>query len=304
MNILIADDHTILRQGLRKIIEGQPEFDVVGEAGDGDEALQLLRSLKPDVAVLDINMPGKSGLDIVKECRAAALPTEFIILTMYKEQEYFDEALDSGVKGYILKENASSDLLNCISAVADGKHYVSPILSEYLMNRDARRTKLQEKIPGLSDLTEMERKVLKLIAQNKTSKEIAGELFISHRTVQNHRTNISNKLDLKGYNKLLQFALEHKSDLLTDDAPVPDRRASELPESSTPPGSRPMWVVGVVAVLLVLIAISAWFFFEMQDTDDTEVSMQGTTFDRTRIAVLPFVNIGSEPRDDFLTDGL
>jgi len=213
MNVLIADDHTILRQGISKIIEGEPSIDVVGETGDGDEALELIRSLKPDVAVLDINMPGRSGLEIVKACRDTDLPTEFIILTMYKEEEYFDEALDAGVKGYILKENASSDLLDCISSVAEGKYYVSPILSEYLINRDARRKKLQKEIPALEQLTEMERKVLKLIAQNKTSKEIAAELFVSHRTVQNHRTNICNKLNLRGHNKLLQFAIENKSEL-------------------------------------------------------------------------------------------
>ncbi len=213
MNLIIADDHTILRQGLLKIIAGEPSIDIIGDTGDGNEALAMILSQEPDVAVLDISMPGKSGLEIVKACRDADLTTEFIILTMYKEEEYFNEALDCGVKGYILKENASSDLLNCIASVAAGRYYVSPILSEYLINRDLGRKKLKEDVPALERLTEMERKVLKLIAQNKTSKEIAAELFVSHRTIQNHRTNICNKLELRGHNKLLQFALENKSQL-------------------------------------------------------------------------------------------
>lgn len=213
MKIIIADDHPIFRQGLIKIIETASDFELVGEAENGKDALKMILETSPDVAILDISMPHKSGLEIVKACQDADLPTQFIILTMYKEEEYFNEALDCGVKGYLLKENASSDLVDCIVSVAAGKHYVSPILSEYLINRDARHKKLYEEKPALERLTEMERKVLKLIAQNKTSKEIAAELFISHRTVQNHRTNICNKLDLRGHNKLLQFALENREAL-------------------------------------------------------------------------------------------
>ena len=211
MNILIADDHPILRAGLVKIIAAEPDFQIVAEAGDGEEALALIKEHGPDLAVLDISMPGKSGLEIVKECRKEKMPIEFIILTMYKEEEYFNEALDLGVKGYILKENASSDLINCMKSVSNGKYYVSPIISDYLVNRNARQRDLYNETPTLRDLTPMERTVLKLIAENKTSKEIASELYISFRTVQNHRTNICGKLDLKGYNKLLQFAIEHKS---------------------------------------------------------------------------------------------
>ena len=211
MKIFIADDHPIFRQGLLQIIEGDPELEIVGESGDGEEALQLIRSLCPDIAVLDISMPGMSGLEIVSEVQKESLKVEFIILTMFDEEEYFDEAMDSGVKGYLLKENAGSDLLSCLKSVAQGKYYVSPSISDYLLNRNARVKELNKSTPALSGLTQMEKKVLRLIADNKTSKEVAAELFISYRTVQNHRTNICNKLDLKGHHKLLQFALENKS---------------------------------------------------------------------------------------------
>lgn len=211
MKVFIADDHPIFRQGLLKIMEGDPFFEIIGESGDGEKALHAIRDLRPDIAVLDISMPGMSGLEIVKHVQKDGLKTEFVILTMFTEEEYFDEAMDCGVKGYLLKENASSDLLNCLKSVTEGKYYVSPSMSEYLIKRNARIKDLNKTVPSLGDLTEMERRVLKLIGENKTSKEIAAELFISYRTVQNHRNNICQKLDLKGHHKLLQFALENKT---------------------------------------------------------------------------------------------
>jgi DNA-binding NarL/FixJ family response regulator len=213
MKILIADDHPIFRKGLLKVIEADASFEVVAETGDGAEALQLIEKLGPEVAVIDISMPGMSGLEIVKAAREKNLPAEFIVLTMYKEEEYFNEAMDLGVKGYILKECAVTDLLEGLKRVASGKHFVSPIISEYLIDRNARLEALIQQKPALRDLTAMERRILKLIAENNTSREIAAQLYISYRTVQNHRANICAKLGLKGHNKLLQFALEHKFEL-------------------------------------------------------------------------------------------
>jgi len=213
MKILIADDHPIFRQGLLKIIEADPAFEIIAETGDGAEALALIKKLRPDIAVLDISMPQLSGLEIARQVQQENLPVRLVILTMYKEEEYFDEAMDLGVKGYILKENAVSDLSSCVQAVAAGKYYVSPVISGYLINRGARQKALAKKNPALSLLTDTERRILKLLVQNKTSREIAAQLHVSHRTVQNHRMNICAKLDLKGHNKLLQFALEHKSEL-------------------------------------------------------------------------------------------
>lgn len=209
LKVIIADDHPIFRAGLLRILEDEPAIEIIGETGDGEEALNLIKTLKPVLAILDISMPGKSGLEIVQDVLAQNQETAFIILTMYREEEYFNHALDSGVKGYLLKENASDELLNCIKSVVEGRHYVSPVLSEYLINRTT-QTQLSPSDSLLSKLTQMEVRILQLIAENKTSKEIADELFISHRTVQNHRTNICNKLDLKGHNRLLQFALENK----------------------------------------------------------------------------------------------
>lgn len=209
--VFVADDHQIFRQGLIKLLESEASIAVVGESGDGAEALQMIQELKPDVAMLDISMPNKNGLGIVKQLKKDNCPAEFIILTMYDEEEYFNEALDCGVKGYLLKENAIADLLSCVKCIVQGKYYVSPLISNYLMNRDEKTKKLRSENPGLKKLTATEMRILKLIAENKTSKQIAEELFISHRTVQNHRTHVCEKLDLKGHHKLLQFAFENKS---------------------------------------------------------------------------------------------
>ena len=208
--VLIADDHPIFRQGLIKALEVDKSLEIVAECGDGDEALKKIKELKPDVAVLDISMPGKNGLDIVRQIKKQDKIGEFIILTMYKDEEYFNEALDIGVKGYLLKDNAVSDLMECLKSVVKGKYYVSPLISDYLVNRNVKKKELIKEKPSIEDLTETERKILRLIAENKTSKEIAKQLFISYRTVQNHRNNICNKLGLKGYNKLLQFALQNR----------------------------------------------------------------------------------------------
>lgn len=213
IKVFVADDHQIFRQGLLKLLETEKLIQVVGESGDGFEALQMIRKLHPEIAILDISMPNMNGMEIVKQIKKDDLSMEFIILTMYDDEEYFNEALDCGVKGYLLKDNAISDLLNCVICVAQGKYYVSPLISEYLLHRDEKTKKLRCENPGLELMTKTEKRILKLIAENKTSKEIAETLFISHRTVQNHRTHICNKLDLKGHHKLLQFALENKSHL-------------------------------------------------------------------------------------------
>jgi len=128
MKVFIADDHPIFRQGLLKIMEADPDLEIVGESGDGEEALQLIRSLSPDIAVLDISMPGLSGLEIVSELQKESLKVEFIILTMFAEEEYFDEAMDYGVRGYLLKENAASDLLSCLKSSFVGEESLRTVL--------------------------------------------------------------------------------------------------------------------------------------------------------------------------------
>ena len=213
LTVMIADDHPIFRRGLREVIEGDGGLSVVGEAADGEAALRLAEERRPAVAVLDIDMPRLSGFELVAEFARRHLPVAVVFLSMHKDESMFNEALRLGVRGYVLKESAATDIVAGIRAVAAGQHFISPALSTYLVKRGERQSDLARELPGLGALTPAERRVLKLIADNKTSREIAAELFVSHRTVENHRTNICQKLRLHGSHSLLKFALEHKSEL-------------------------------------------------------------------------------------------
>ncbi|HAV64796.1 MAG TPA: DNA-binding response regulator [Verrucomicrobiales bacterium] len=213
ITILIADDHPLFRGGLRQIIDAQRDLRIVHETGDGAEALRVIREAKPVVAILDLDMPGMNGLEVASAIQRESLPVRVIMLTMYREEDMFNEAMDSGVLGYVLKDSAAVEILNCISAVAAGGHYLSPAISGFLVNRHDRAASLRKAKPGLSDLTPAERRILRLIAQNRTSKEIAAELDLSPRTVENHRFNICTKLDLHGVHSLVKFAFDHKSEL-------------------------------------------------------------------------------------------
>jgi len=213
LRILIADDHPLFREGLCRAVEADPTCHVVQEAGDGRAALQAVRDLKPDVCLLDINMPLLDGLAVVRQMRAQRLPGEVIFLTMYKEPDLLNAALDLGVKGYVLKESAAGDIRQCIRSVVAGHRYISPTLSDFLLARTARAEALRREKPGLDRLTPAERRILKLIADDKTSKEIADALGLSARTVENHRTNICAKLDVHGIHSLVKFAYDNKSRL-------------------------------------------------------------------------------------------
>jgi DNA-binding NarL/FixJ family response regulator len=213
IKVVIVDDHPLFRRGLREVVEADARFDLIAEAGDGITALQLIQEQKPDVAALDVNLPGLSGLEIARKLQGKRLPTRIIILTMFKDEETFNRAMDFGVKGFVLKENAVEDILNGIAAVAKGEHYLSPSISGYLVRRRDRSDALAAQKPGLEDLTKAERRILKLVAEKKTSREIAAELFISTRTVEAHRSNISAKLELSGSHSLLLFALENRASL-------------------------------------------------------------------------------------------
>ncbi len=208
--IFIVDDHPIVRQGLRKLIEEKTDYKLVGEADDGIQALKFIEELKPDIIVVDISLPMMNGFELIRILMKEPYQKEFIVLTMYKEEEYFDEAFDLDVKGFILKECTGTEFLKCLEEVSRGNYYISSELSHYLVKKSHAADNLLNQKPSLKLLTPMELKVLKFISENKTSKEIGEELHISYRTVQNHRTKICEKLVLEGYNKLLQFALEHK----------------------------------------------------------------------------------------------
>ena len=213
LRVVVADDHPMFREGLRAVLIRQPDLEVVGEADDGERALTLLKDLAADLLVTDVDMPRMNGLALAKAVRDQKLPVDIIVLTMYREEDMFDEAMDVGVKGYVLKENAVQDIVAAIRAVADGRYYISPILSEHLVTRGARaKTVLQER-PHLESLTQTERRILTLIAEEQSSRQIAELLHVSVKTVENHRTNISSKLNLRGSHSLLKFAISHRREL-------------------------------------------------------------------------------------------
>jgi DNA-binding NarL/FixJ family response regulator len=211
--ILIADDHPIFRKGLRQVIETEAGLQVVAEADDGAKALEQLRQLRPDIAVLDIHMPNLSGFEVARTIYDEGLAVEVIFLTMHKAEDLFNAAMDIGVKGYVLKDSAVTDIVGSIRAILDGQPFISPQLSSFLLTRSARATALRQQKPSLDDLTPTERRILRMLAEYKTSKQIADDLFIHPRTVDNHRANISSKLGLRGSHALLKFAIEHKSEI-------------------------------------------------------------------------------------------
>ncbi len=209
LNVLIADDHPLFREGLKKLIDEQTGFEVIACSGNGIETIQLLRTLLPDIAFLDIHLPGKSGLEIVSSANQNKLPTRFIILTMYDDKEYFEAAMELGIKGYLLKENDSIEVVKCLRAVRNGEIFVSPRFFPLLaVNNHSSANHVVDS--NINSLTRQEWKILKKVAENKTSRQIASELFISLRTVQKHRNNICHKLNLQGSHRLLEFALDHK----------------------------------------------------------------------------------------------
>jgi DNA-binding NarL/FixJ family response regulator len=213
ITVLIADDHPIFRRGLCDIIAGDASLRLVGEATDGEQGWRLIQELQPTVAVLDIHMPKRSGIDLGRLVSQQRLPVELIILTMDAEEGLLHEALTLGVKGYLLKENAIAELLQAIHRVAGGDCYICPALSGALVRRNDGREALQRQKLGLATLTPTERQILKLIAEDRTSKEIAELLACSARTVETHRQNISHKLELSGSHSLLRFAFDHKAQL-------------------------------------------------------------------------------------------
>ncbi len=213
VKIFIADDHPIFRCGLKETIEKTDRFQILGEADHGERALDGILRLKPDVAVLDIDMPGISGLDIAEQLKDMAQQVKVVILTSYREESFFNRAMDLGVRGYILKENAINDLTNGLLSVAQGEIFLSPSISSFLLKRARLQAKESSDDESFASLTPSELKVLRLVADNLTSKEIGARLFVSPRTVDTHRNNICGKLKLRGSRGLLLFALKRRDEL-------------------------------------------------------------------------------------------
>ncbi len=209
IKIILADDHPLLRKGLKDIIDEQIQFDVIGEAGDGEEALDMIQKLNPHIAILDIHMPKLNGLEVVRLLRQKKINVELIILTMYDKENFFNRAMDLGIKGYIMKDSVLTEIVDAIKSVSEGKYYISSLMTGFLVKKSQFISDEGEDSIGISKLTTSERKILKMIAANLTTKEIAEELFLSIHTVETHRSNICQKLNLKGPNALLHFVLDH-----------------------------------------------------------------------------------------------
>lgn len=212
VSVLIADDHPLFCTGVRQAIESFPSLRVVAECRDGEQALKEIVAQAPDLAVLDIRMPRMSGLKVLREMHARNLTTDVIFLTMYDDEETFNGALDLGVMGYVSKESAVNDVVAAIETVVRGKHFISPSLMDMMVARRAQSAHRIKTRP-LDTLSPMERRILSLIAESRTSKDIAEAFFISQRTVENHRAHISAKLGIHGSYSLLKFAIENKASL-------------------------------------------------------------------------------------------
>jgi DNA-binding NarL/FixJ family response regulator len=211
IRIIIADDHPVFRSGLTKIIDTDKEIEIICEADNGETALNKILELNPDIALLDIDMPKMTGIQILKELKKRKININTIFLTVYSDESIFDEAMNIGVLGYVLKDSAISDIIDCIKTVASGKYYITPSLSDFLVNRRNKLKHMEENKPALNKLTKTEMIVLILLSEGKTSRQIGEDMFISPKTVENHKANISDKLELKGIHSLIKFAIENKA---------------------------------------------------------------------------------------------
>ncbi len=204
--VLIADDHAIVRQGLRALIDGDKDFQLVGEADNGLEAVRLVENLKPNLLVVDLMMPGLNGLEVARQTKEISPVTRIVVLSMYSDEAYVLEALRKGATGYVLKDAQSTDLLKALHAVAGGQHYLSPPLSERAIEVYARKAG-SATLDLFETLTKREREVLQLAAEGLSQNEIAQRLAISPRTSETHRANLMRKLGLQNQTDLVRFAI-------------------------------------------------------------------------------------------------
>lgn len=200
--VLIADDHPLMRAAVTGLVEQIPMIEIVKAAENGVEALHFIHQLKPDIAILDVDMPLMDGLEVVRSAKGTKSETRFIILTFHKEPAMCKKALELGVMGYVLKENSSVEITECLEHVRRGRQYISNVVLE------AMRTDVASPIDGLTDT---EKKIVVLISKGMSSQDIAELLFVSNKTIENHRSNICRKLNLDGkHNSLVKWALENK----------------------------------------------------------------------------------------------
>ena len=207
VRVLIADDHTIVRSGVRLLLQAEPDIEVVGEALNGDEAVALAASLRPDVVLMDIAMPGMGGLEATRQIKARFPDMHVLVLTMHRSDEYFFEMLKAGASGYVLKGAETNELIGAIRAVARGEVFLYPTMAKQLLQDYLNRLK---EGAGLSQptLTPREREILRLLAEGYSNKEIAERLIVSPSTIHSHRTNLMRKLNLSSRHDLIRYARE------------------------------------------------------------------------------------------------
>jgi len=205
--IVLADDHAMFRQGIKNILEGTEDLEVIGEAGDGLKLLELFKKVTPDMVILDISMPNLRGIEATREIKIIAPDAKVLILTMHRDKEYVYSAIAAGAEGYLLKEDADTELFAAVEKIRQGDHYISPLLSGELTYELIQAQQKGQLTPPSDPLTTREREVLKLIAEGFSNKEIADLLYISIRTIENHRANIMRKLKIKQTANLVKYAI-------------------------------------------------------------------------------------------------
>lgn len=211
IRIVIADDHAVLRSGLKALLNCSPLFEVIGEAGDGQQAVAMIEELRPDVLLLDISMPVMSGVDCIKELRSRGLACRILVLTMYDDDEYIKEVMRAGADGYVLKKSADTELVEGILKIHSGKKYLNETMSQTLLTSLLRinNEKSDQRDPYIL-LSSRERQVLRLLAQGHTNSEIAEHLSLSAKTVDTYRSRIMNKLNVRKKSELVNYALQYK----------------------------------------------------------------------------------------------
>jgi two-component system, NarL family, response regulator NreC len=207
VKILVADDHPIVRKGLRDLLENEPLFQIVGEAGDGLQALELINQKKPDVIIVDMMMPGLNGLEVLRQAKQLLPKSQVIILSMHSNEAYVAEALKNGASGYILKDSGPVELILAVNEVIQGRRYLSAAISEEVVNAYIRKA-VTSNIDPFTLLTNREREIMQLAAEGYTSQEIAQRLTISRRTVEQHRANLMEKLGLRNHSELIRYAFK------------------------------------------------------------------------------------------------